>query len=44
VTAVDLLGSAEKPAWTWDEKGLAVTLPARPPGDHAHALRIAIRP
>jgi alpha-L-fucosidase len=44
VTSVDLLGSAEKPIWTWDEKGLAVALPARPPGEHAHALRIATRP
>jgi len=44
VTAVDLLGSAEKPKWTWDESGLAVELPARPPGDHAFALRIVTRP
>jgi alpha-L-fucosidase len=44
VTAVDLLGSADRPTWTWDESGLAVVLPARPPGEHAFALRIATRP
>jgi alpha-L-fucosidase len=44
VTAVDLLGNPDRPAWTWDEKGLTVTLPVRPPGDHAFALRIGTRP
>jgi alpha-L-fucosidase len=43
VTSVDLLGSAERPRWTWDESGLAVDLPARPPGEHAFALRIDAR-
>jgi alpha-L-fucosidase len=43
VTAVDLLGSAEKLAWRWTAEGLAVDLPATPPGDHAFALRIATR-
>jgi alpha-L-fucosidase len=41
VRAVDVLGSAERPRWAWDEGGLAVDLPARPPGAHAFALRIA---
>jgi len=43
ITAVDLLGSAEKPVWRWDGDGLAVDLPATPPGDHAFVLRIATR-
>ena len=44
MTGVNLLGSGERPTWTWDERGLAVDLPARPPGDHAFALRILTRP
>jgi alpha-L-fucosidase len=43
MTAVDLLGSVEKLRWDWDERGLAVTLPAQPPGRHAFVLRIATR-
>jgi alpha-L-fucosidase len=43
ITAVDLLGSPEKTAWRWGPEGLAVDLPATPPGDHAFALRIATR-
>jgi alpha-L-fucosidase len=44
VTSVDLLGSAEKPKWTWDATGLVVELPAEPPGEHAFAFRIGTRP
>jgi alpha-L-fucosidase len=44
ITSVDLLGSAEKPKWTWDAKALTVELPAQPPGEHAYAFRIATRP
>ena len=43
ITAVDLLGSPEKLAWRWSPDGLAVDLPATPPGEHAFALRIATR-
>jgi alpha-L-fucosidase len=44
ITSVDLLGSVEAPRWTWDATGLAVELPARPPVEHAFALRIGTRP
>jgi hypothetical protein len=43
VTAVDLLGSAGKLKWGWDEQGLAVSLPAQPPGHYAFVFRIATR-
>jgi alpha-L-fucosidase len=44
IASVDLLGSAEKPKWTWDAKALTIELPAQPPGEHAFSFRIAIRP
>jgi alpha-L-fucosidase len=44
ITSVDLLGSAEKPKWTWDARALTVEVPAPPPGEHAFAFRIATRP
>jgi len=37
---VELLGAAERLSWTRDAAGLHVSLPARPPGDHAFAFRI----
>jgi alpha-L-fucosidase len=43
ITAVDLLGSTLKPTWRWGNDGLVVDLPARPPGEHAFALRIVTR-
>ncbi len=41
ITAVDLLGSAEKLKWERRGDGLVVELPAPPRGEHAFALRIA---
>jgi alpha-L-fucosidase len=40
VGSVELLGSSEKLAWTRDEDGLKVRLPARRPCDHAFVLKI----
>ena len=44
IASVDLLGSSEKPRWTWDATALTVELPAQPPGEHAFAFRIASHP
>jgi alpha-L-fucosidase len=43
VLSVELLGSDAKLRWAWRPDGLAVALPAEPPGEHAFALRIATR-
>src|SRR5207248_3188534 len=40
VTAVTLLGHHGKLEWSRNENGLAVTLPARKPCDHAYAVKI----
>jgi alpha-L-fucosidase len=40
VTAVSLLGYGGKVTWTQDEQGLSVTLPDRPPSQHAVTLKI----
>ena len=40
IAKVSLVGSSEKLAWTRREDGLVVTLPARPPCEHAYALKI----
>jgi alpha-L-fucosidase len=44
IASVELLGSTEKPKWTWDTKALTVELAAPPPGEYAFALRIGTRP
>ncbi|HVC80619.1 MAG TPA: alpha-L-fucosidase C-terminal domain-containing protein, partial [Chloroflexota bacterium] len=40
IEKVELLGAAEPLSWTRDTAGLHVSLPARPPGDHAFAFRV----
>ena len=40
IADVDLLGFGGKPAWTHNDKGLTVQLPAAKPCDHAYALKI----
>jgi alpha-L-fucosidase len=44
IASVALLGSVDEPTWTRDASALVVQMPARPPGEHAFALRIRTRP
>ena len=43
ITRILLLGDSQPLAWERTLGGLNVTLPARPPGSHAHAIRIETR-
>jgi alpha-L-fucosidase len=40
IESVTLLGSPEPPAWSQQDDGLAVTLPAKKPCEHAYVLKI----
>ena len=39
---VTMLGVGEKPAYTRDEEGLKITMPAQRPCDHAYAFRVTL--
>jgi alpha-L-fucosidase len=42
ITSISLLGSRDKLAWSRDENGLKIKLPAQKPGDYAYVFKITL--